>query len=265
MGAGQALHFGEQKAEVLGVDALLAFGDIAADGRAHQRRLVQRGIDDGIPVGAQARHIDADAGFDGRRFRRAVRPELLGIGEQVVERCLDAGVRLVGAVTEAYQPIARMAQVVADFLLRLGGDGGEVGIGRLFQGFPEQRHQGAVQEVADDGRAVVEIALGVAGERTVARQFKQRVVAELVRVAEVGQLVFRAVAALQRGDQLVEQAGLADQVEADVGQRDVLLEDGAVPAPLGIALAEDQGIVGEVQQVVGGGAHHMCPTSSGMS
>jgi hypothetical protein len=97
------------------------------------------------------------------------------------------------------------------------------------------------------------------------RQLDQGVVAELVRVAEVGQPVFRALAALQRGGQLVEQARLADQVEADVGQGDVLFEDGAVPAPLGIALAEDQGIVGEVQQVVDGRAHYMCPTSSGIS
>ena len=97
------------------------------------------------------------------------------------------------------------------------------------------------------------------------RQFEQRVVAELVRVAEVGQLVFGALAALQRGDQLIEQAGLADQVEADVGQRDVLFENRAVPAPFGIALAEHQGVVGQVQQVVDGGAHYMCPTSSGIS
>ena len=96
-------------------------------------------------------------------------------------------------------------------------------------------------------------------------QLDQRVVAELVRVAEIGQLVFRAITALQRGGQLVEQARLAYQVEADVGQGDVLLEDGPVPAPLGIALTKDQSIVGEVQQVVDGGAHHMCPTSSGIS
>jgi hypothetical protein len=99
----------------------------------------------------------------------------------------------------------------------------------------------------------------------VVRQFEQRVVAELVRVAEIGQLVFGHVAALERGNQLVQQAGLADQVEADVGQRDVFFKNRAVAAPFGIALAEHHGVVGEVQQVIDGGAHYMCPTSSGIS
>jgi hypothetical protein len=49
-------------------------------------------------------------------------------------------------------------------------------------------------------------------------------------------------------------ARLADQVEADVGQRQVFFEDGAVPAPFGVALAEHDGVVGQVQQVVDGAA-----------
>ena len=53
MGASQALHFGEQEAEMLGVDALLAFGNVAADGGPRQRRLGQRRVDDGVPVGLQ--------------------------------------------------------------------------------------------------------------------------------------------------------------------------------------------------------------------
>ena len=97
------------------------------------------------------------------------------------------------------------------------------------------------------------------------RQFEQRVVAELVRVAEVGQLVFSCVAALERGDQLIEHPGLADQVEADIRQGDVFLEDRAMAAPFGIALAEHQRVVGEMQQVIDGGAHYMCPTASGIS
>jgi hypothetical protein len=43
--------------------------------------------------------------------------------------------------------------------------------------------------------------------------------------------------------------GLADQVEAHVGKRDVLFEDRAVAAPLGIALTEDQRGVREAQYV----------------
>ena len=47
-----------------------------------------------------------------------------------------------------------------------------------------------------------------------------------------------------------QQARLADQVERDVGERQVLLEDRAVPAPLRQALAEDQRVVGEAEDVV---------------
>jgi hypothetical protein len=73
------------------------------------------------------------------------------------------------------------------------------------------------------------------------------------------------VAALERGNQLVKHAGLADQVEADVGLGDVFFKNRAVAAPFGIALAEHQCIVGEVQEVIDGGAHYMCPTASGIS
>ena len=74
------------------------------------------------------------------------------------------------------------------------------------------------------------------------------------------------------GGELVEHACLADEVQAVVGHRQVFFDDRAVAAPLGIALAKDECVVGQVQQVVhrrhGGcerGVHHMCPTSSGIS
>ena len=86
-----------------------------------------------------------------------------------------------------------------------------------------------------------------------------------MRVAEIGQLVFGRITALERGDQLVKHAGLADQVEADVGLRDVFFKNRPVAAPFGVALAEHQRVVGEVQEVINGGAHYMCPTASGIS
>ena len=49
----------------------------------------------------------------------------------------------------------------------------------------------------------------------------------------------------------------------DEGQ--VFLEDRAVAAPFGITLPENHGVVGQMQQVVDGRAHYMCPTSSGIS
>ena len=117
------------------------------------------------------------------------------------------------------------------------------------------------------------------------RQLHQRVVAKLGGIAEVSQRVFRDLAvdarALQvgealrqrgvgvdqRGGVLVEQAGLADQVEAVVGQGQVFFKDRTVAAPLGVALAQHDGVVGQVQDVIHGcvDRHHMCPTLSGIS
>ncbi|MPM85994.1 hypothetical protein SDC9_133077 [bioreactor metagenome] len=182
------------------------------------------------------------------------------------QRGLCAGVRLVRAVAQAHQPVARVAQVVAHFLERLRGDGRELLVFGLLQRLPHQHHEGAVEEVAHDGGAVVEIGLGVAHQRAVVRQLQQRVVAKFRVVAEIGQPVFGGIAAECNGRLLIEQAGLADQVEADVGQRDVFLDHRAVAAPLRVALAQHQGVVGQMQQVVGSRAHdYMCPTSSGIS
>jgi hypothetical protein len=85
MGARQALHLGEQKAKMLRMDALFAFGDVTADRRALQGGLAQRRIDNGIPVSTQRRDIDADAGGNGGNLGRTVRPEFLRVGKQVVE------------------------------------------------------------------------------------------------------------------------------------------------------------------------------------
>ena len=47
-----------------------------------------------------------------------------------------------------------------------------------------------------------------------------------------------------------QQPGLADQIERDIGEREILFQDRAVPAPFGQALAEDQRAVGETENVV---------------
>ena len=94
----------------------------------------------------------------------------------------------------------------------------------------------------------------------------ERVVAKLWLVAKVGQQVLGGLAVVAQGSHaLVEQAGLADQVEAVVGQRQILFQNRAVAAPFGVALAQNQRIVRQVQKVLFVGCHYMCPTSSGMS
>jgi hypothetical protein len=92
-----------------------------------------------------------------------------------------------------------------------------------------------------------------AGERAVVRQLDEREVRELAFGAEVRVIVLRlrraVELALELGCVRVQHAGLADQVEADVGERDVFLEDRAVAAPFGVALAQHQRVVGQAQHV----------------
>lgn len=105
------------------------------------------------------------------------------------------------------------------------------------------------------------------------RQLDERVVGEFALGAEVRVIVFGARASVQRGFQRgrvrVQQPRLADEVEAHVGERDVLFEHRAVAAPLGVALAENQRRVREAQHVgeviLRGrhGARYMWLTSSG--
>src|SRR5690348_490157 len=47
-----------------------------------------------------------------------------------------------------------------------------------------------------------------------------------------------------------QDGGLTKQVEGDVGERDVLLEDGAVPTPFAQAMTEDEPVVAEALEVL---------------
>ncbi len=49
--------------------------------------------------------------------------------------------------------------------------------------------------------------------------------------------------------------GMTDQVERDVGHRDVFLENRAVAAPLAQPMAEDEAVVTQSQQVLEKGSH----------
>jgi hypothetical protein len=86
-----------------------------------------------------------------------------------------------------------------------------------------------------------------------------------VLVAQEGERIFVAAAPFDLAGQREQQPRLADEVERDVGERDVLLDHRAVAAPLRQPLAEDQRGVGDAQQgvdvhaaiSVGDGAHRV--------
>lgn len=84
-------------------------------------------------------------------------------------------------------------------------------------------------------------------------------------LAEVGQFVLVA-------DEGEQDAGLAEEVECDVGQGDLLLQDGGGARPLPQAVGEDEGVVAEGEGgagdrggLVGVRGAHRCFTPSGIS
>ncbi len=158
----------------------------------------------------------------------------------------------VRAVTEPQGPLFGVVAVVGDLLDGLGGErreqavaGGQFGVEQVLVG-------GEVQ-LAGDG--VGEVAVGL---------LHQLEVGEGALLAQIRQFVLVA-------DQRQQHAGLAEQVQGDVGEGDLLLEDGGVAGPLAEAVREHQRVVAEGE---GGRGHgrirghvraHRCFTPSGIS
>ena len=207
----------------------------------------------------------------------------------MVPGCLRFGIRLWRAIAQAHQPVAAVPQVVAGFFDRALGNGGQLGIGRLPQRLPSQHHQGAIEEIAHDGDGVVTLAAFIDAVWHAVRQFQKGEIAEIGGVAEVGEGVLRGPVCFKSCNVLVEHPCLTNQIHTDVGHCNVFFQHRAMAAPLCIALAQHEGVVGQMQQVlkvrdrkVRGGSyrarpsrcvtghvshqsrHHMCPTSSGI-
>ncbi len=139
----------------------------------------------------------------------------------------------------------------------------------LLDGLGRQRGERAVA----DGQFRVQLVL-VEGEVELARDgvgevpvglLDQLEVAEGPLLAQEGQLVLVAC----QGQQ---DAGLAEEVERDVREGDLLLQDGGVTRPLAEAVGEDQGVVPQREGrrlneigLNGIGAGHRWCTPSGIS
>ncbi len=152
-----------------------------------------------------------------------------------------------------------MVAVVGDLLHRLRGQWCERAVLRGEFGV-EQLLVGGEVELAGDG--VREVAV---------RLLDQLEVAEGAFLAQIGEFVLVA-------GQGQQHPGLAEQVQGDVGEGDLLLQDGGVPGPLPQAVGEHQGVVAQGERGghrdgagAGGGAGrgagggHRCFTPSGIS
>ncbi len=160
-------------------------------------------------------------------------------------------VALGGAVAQAQRPGHGVVAVVTGLGCGVGGDGGE----RTATGGElrvQQLLPGGVEQLPDDGVREVPVRL-----------LDELEVAEVALVAAERQLVLVA----REGEQ---RAGLAEQVEREVGEGHLLLQDGRVPGPFGEPVGEDQRVVAEGEgrlpfRLRQRGRGHRCRTPSGTS
>src|SRR5712692_6020304 len=234
----QELHLREEMAEMLGVPAAASAALHPPRCRARQRRLGEHASDAALPFGLEQCRVDGEALSDQRLLDGVALEHLAGIGPELVERGLGAAMALRRAVAEADQPFAGMAQVIGGLLLGLGGDRRQRRIARARERAPEGMYEGGIEELPDDGDG--EIAVGL---------LDQQDVAEIVGVAQIGERILVAALALDRAGISVERARLADEVERDIAQRQLLLEQRRMADPFREAVAEDERVVGEPQRV----------------
>jgi hypothetical protein len=157
-----------------------------------------------------------------------------------------------------------VVEVVAGLLCRLGGDAGQPLVLAAGQRSIEQHLIGGEkQQLADGDREVAGDDVAGRPVHRAIRQLDQQTVAELLVVAQVGQVILAGARQLPGVRQ--QQASGAELVQRDVGQRDVLLHLRRPGTPLGQPLRGDEGIVTQPEQIVveRRGGVHRCGAPSG--
>jgi hypothetical protein len=103
------------------------------------------------------------------------------------------------------------------------------------------------------------------------RLLNEQRVTERARIAQEREVVGAPAFSFNLARQAELEFGLADQVERDIGERDVFFEDRRMPAPGADAMGEDRRLIAhaerefEKRHICFHRRRHMCPTSSGMS
>ena len=141
---------------------------------------------------------------------------------------------LVRAEGQAQHPLGAVVPVVVHFLDGLRGDGGEGGVGGVGKPAVQLELVVAHDELPGDGDR--EVAVGL---------LEQLHRAEFVLAAEVGEVVLAP--AVQASGVAQEGPGVAQLVQRDVAQGDVLFELGCPGNPVAQALGQDQGIVAQAE------------------
>ena len=130
--------------------------------------------------------------------------------------------------------------MVGDFFDGFGGDTGDALVAGLAQAFKDWQVPSVIQKLLENGDRVIAIGL-----------LHQQQIAIGPLIPAEGQVVCIAAVIQQFGGVFQPVARLADQVEADVHQRQFFFQCRCMAAPLAQALALDQGAVAEAQEVFG--------------
>ena len=98
----------------------------------------------------------------------------------------------------------------------------------------------------------VEEKLSHDGERVVPiGKFDQMSVAIVDRLTEIREIIFASSLSFDLTSELEKEGRLADQVESDVRERDVLFENRPVSAPLRQTMTKNETIVAESEEIFG--------------
>ena len=205
-------------------------------------------LEDDVDLVGGGTRVDAEPLLDGRALDVVDEVELATERPHGVERGEQAPPGLLGPLREGEEPTAGVVAVVGELLDGLGGDGREHGVDAVDEPLHDrQAPRGEHQQPRDRHREVAVVGLD------------EPHVAELTGLTEEGQRVLgrhRRPLGQRRDDGRIggrrtgeQQTRLAEQVERDVGQRDVLLEVGRAAAPLRQPVGVDERVVAEHQAV----------------
>ena len=161
-----------------------------------------------------------------------------GKSPEMIDRGLRAGVAFFGAVAEPDDPFRRMPQMIGAFLFGFRRDRGQRRVSGFHHRAPIEIGEGRVKELPHHGMGEIAVRL-----------LQQQQIAILPDVAQVRELVLVVALAFDLRGVRVQFARLAEQVEADIGERHVLFHHGRVAAPFRQPVPQNQRVVGAAQRV----------------
>ena len=223
---------------MLGVDPALAVPRVRLGHRTHERRGAQRLVDARRPAWLELRQRWRETSAAHALIDFIGREQLGCEAPQLIERALYAPVAFGCAIAEPHQPAAAEAIVVTRLPHCLRRDRREARVGGVLEGGVQLELPGIDQPLPHD--RVAEVAVRLLGEGEVQ---------ELRRISQEGERVLVAPAAFELAGIREEQPRLADEIEREIGEPQVLLERRRMANPLSEALAEHKRGVGKAQDV----------------